>query len=303
MSGAMLTRVGAACFALVVAASCDRDDAEPASPEPAEEDEPETEPRDEGPFTPTFDPNGAAHGSPPINENEYDRGDRAVVPGNSGNLVGEEIRDGIHQRFVGWNTEPDGSGRSFRLQDDMTFMLLPETETLYAQYTTDDELLGKAGPSGGLIFFIDEADEHEWTYLKAAPASEDRSINWGVSGTPSVHYGADDAAIGAGAANTELAVEGSEAGEGNYEFAEAPKAARAMDHGGYDDWFIPSKDELRAMYETLHLEDEIGEFQERRYWSSTEASAQRVYTVDFGDGEPNDVGKGMSHLLRAARAF
>ena len=56
----------------------------------------------------------------------------------------------------------------------------------------------------------------------------------------------------------------------------------------YDDWFMPSKDELNEIYEQLHLYG-IGGYPENgpwiSYWSSSESSASAAWKLTFGTGE------------------
>lgn len=40
---------------------------------------------------------------------------------------------------------------------------------------------------------------------------------------------------------------------------------------GFDDWYLPSRGELNALYQQLYL-NQIGNFSERIYWTSTEAT-------------------------------
>jgi hypothetical protein len=79
-----------------------------------------------------------------------------------------------------------------------------------------------------------------------------------------------------------------------------------LELGGYDDWFLPSKDELYLMYENLHVM-EIGGFRNLSYWSSSEnesgniSFAWRQYFMDgvVSSWEP----KTRVHRVRAIRAF
>ncbi|MGM0650606.1 MAG: DUF1566 domain-containing protein, partial [Bacteroidota bacterium] len=51
---------------------------------------------------------------------------------------------------------------------------------------------------------------------------------------------------------------------------------------GYDDWYLPSKDELNAIYEQ---KDTLGSFEKYYdYWSSTEADENNVWVQNFSDG-------------------
>ena len=51
----------------------------------------------------------------------------------------------------------------------------------------------------------------------------------------------------------------------------------------YDDWFLPSKDLLAAMYTNLHVEG-VGGFTAAVYWSSSENDADQAEAQNFADG-------------------
>ncbi len=70
----------------------------------------------------------------------------------------------------------------------------------------------------------------------------------------------------------------------------------------YDDWFLPSEDELGTLYANRVL---IGGFAAERYWTSTEtaAGAADARYVDFAGGSTNDWFKDSSYRIRAVRAF
>jgi len=73
--------------------------------------------------------------------------------------------------------------------------------------------------------------------------------------------------------------------------------------GVYDDWFLPSKDELNLMYENLYLKG-LGEFADGYYWSSSESStATTAFIQLFSNGWQGYTSKKEAHWVRAVRAF
>ena len=72
---------------------------------------------------------------------------------------------------------------------------------------------------------------------------------------------------------------------------------------GYDDWFLPSKDELNMLYQNRNL---IGGFTTGYYYSSSESTNYTAWTQGFTDGYQygNDYGsKGATCRVRAIRTF
>ena len=71
----------------------------------------------------------------------------------------------------------------------------------------------------------------------------------------------------------------------------------------YNDWFLPSKDELNQMYINLHAEG-IGDFNVNgRYWSSTESNIERGNWFYFSDGHAYWALKNEAYRVRACRSF
>ncbi len=74
----------------------------------------------------------------------------------------------------------------------------------------------------------------------------------------------------------------------------------------FNDWFLPSKDELNLMYENLKSKNS-GLFGAYKYWSSSEDGADYAWLQSFGDG--GQIGQGREGLLyyeprvRPVRAF
>lgn len=68
---------------------------------------------------------------------------------------------------------------------------------------------------------------------------------------------------------------------GGLEWSTAISACESLTYAGYDDWYLPSKNELNAMYIN---KAEIGGFSSTRYWSSTEYSSSDAWYQHFGSG-------------------
>ena len=83
----------------------------------------------------------------------------------------------------------------------------------------------------------------------------------------------------------------------------AAKLSADLVCAGYDDWFLPSKDELNLVYEKLHQEGLGGFASADDYWSSSEVNADHARLQSFGSGTPYGYVKGSERRVRAARAF
>jgi len=129
-------------------------------------------------------------------------------------------------------------------------------------FTTYQYYIGQAY-AGGIIFYVDSTGQHG---LVAAPTDQSSDAEWGCYGTS---IPGTSSAIGTGAANTTLIVNGC---------SETGIAARICDDlvlNGYDDWFLPSDDEMSWMW---YYRSIIGGFAYNDYWTSTESSANYAYT-------------------------
>ena len=155
---------------------------------------------------------------------------------------------------------------------------------------------------GGVIFYLDATGMHG---LVCAVTDQSDGAEWGCPGTTT---GADGEAIGTGAKNTENIIANcATAGTG------ADLCAN-LSLNGYNDWFLPSKDELKEMYinkttiETTALANNGVTFAtggaDDYYWSSTELSNNlAAILLDFEDGGQGNVGKNSLKYVRAIRAF
>ena len=59
----------------------------------------------------------------------------------------------------------------------------------------------------------------------------------------------------------------------------AAKKCLDYKYGGYDDWFLPSKDELNLMYKNLHKKG-LGSFNSY-YWSSSENNVYHAWGHEY----------------------
>ncbi len=61
--------------------------------------------------------------------------------------------------------------------------------------------------------------------------------------------------------------------QGIFKWSAADSVCKALVWNGYDDWFLPSSNELNLMYENLYLRN-IGNFKSTIYWSSSKSGSQ-----------------------------
>ncbi len=91
--------------------------------------------------------------------------------------------------------------------------------------------------------------------------------------------------------------------QGEKSWLGARKICRDLVLNGYDDWFLPSKDELDLMYRNLKKRG-LGGFASDCYWSSSESNSSTAGSQSFGDGYQYSFNKyNYSERVRAVRAF
>lgn len=199
--------------------------------------------------------------------------------------------------------------------------------------TSKEYSIGDTGPAGGIVFYDKGFYSDGWRYLEAAPSDIGEyafgyyrpynKVNNKMVGTAQP--------IGSGRYNTEKLVEymdivgkaySNNSGEATYS-EYAAKKCLDYSYGEYDDWFLPSRDELCEMYKALRCpggtnhgedcpdmshaatstEDTRNSF-DYAYWSSSEykntyAWYQYFYTGDVRCGHD----RFYDEYVRAVRAF
>ncbi|MDB2621981.1 DUF1566 domain-containing protein [Flavobacteriales bacterium] len=154
---------------------------------------------------------------------------------------------------------------------------------------------------GGMVFYVDETGQHG---LVAAMEDIEGVFEWGCLGE-SVN-GADGASIGTGYQNTlDIVNQGCSTENGG---VTAAQAALDAEINSYSDWYLPSYDELREMYNTIGnggSERNIGGFETSDwsyYWSSSHTNYY-AWSVRFSYGGTYDFDKASASRVRVIRAF
>lgn len=172
------------------------------------------------------------------------------------------------------------------------------TATLYAQWTPTN----LHASAGGHIFFDKGSYSDGWQYLEAAPVSTQWVAKLWSSMDQFRFVGASGFGIGDGISNTQMLVD--ELGQDS-EYAALLCANLSVEQNGvtYDDWFLPSHEELALMCQVLH-QSGLGDFADTYYWSSSERSSAIALVHNFSDPtEPPEAAKTYSAHVRAIRAF
>jgi hypothetical protein len=149
--------------------------------------------------------------------------------------------------------------------------------------------------SGGIVFHIDGTGQHGFV---CAP-SDQGSHSWGC---PTTNINTS-LGVGTGQANTNLILSGC----GQRPIAASVCADLVLN--GYDDWFLPSRDELGLMRANLYTQG-IGNFARfctNHYWSSSQFQASSAWYVVFNNPSySGDASKNRPtdpFCVRAIRAF
>ncbi|WP_257018464.1 hypothetical protein [Winogradskyella pacifica] len=152
---------------------------------------------------------------------------------------------------------------------------------------------------GGVVFWIDPTDNTHG--LVCAIADQSSAIQW--SNGSYIVTGATGVAIGTGAANTATIITAQGATETNY----AAGLAKAYTGGGFNDWFLPSDDELKEIFlngaaiEATATANGGAVFNTTFYWSSTEVNFEKAETSKLTNN--GSAAKGWGYNVRAVRAF
>jgi hypothetical protein len=197
---------------------------------------------------------------------------------------------------------------------ETTTTVLGDT-TVPAEVTTTTEFIapevkcttkvGDTGPGGGVVFIdASTAGNSTGECFEAAPATW--ALSWGCGTTMLV---TEDLAIGMGKENTAAIVAGCAAGEDQTTMF-AAKFADQLRAGGKDDWFLPSQDELKELYEQRNRFADCGtgkcapDLAASIYWSSSHGGESDAVAINFVAGnEPLNEPQKTIRFVRPVRSF
>jgi len=181
--------------------------------------------------------------------------------------------------------------------------------------------LGDTGPGGGMVFYAGApftmagaTCNTDCRYLAWAPVSwastQSQNASFNVPGTattdaratlmPSNLLVGTSTSFGSGLNNTILMANAVSSGTSSNNAAKAALLYAASDSSA-GQWFLPSRDELVALYQSSVRSR--GNFQALNLWSSSEVSSVNNYQVSMDDGAVTAENRGIPKLFRPIRAF
>ncbi len=190
-----------------------------------------------------------------------------------------------------------GSGTPLALQTD-SFTATADTAGSFTtcSFSVDvDPIIVGDYLLGGIVFYLDGAGNG----MICAAMDQSTGAIWGTNSTT----GVTATSIGTGSTNTATIV--SILGAGSY----AAKICDDLSLNTYNDWFLPSKDELHQMYlnkdaiNTTAIANGGNSFAASYYWTSSENDYSRSWAHDFAANGQYWTGKGLTKHVRAVRQF
>lgn len=194
---------------------------------------------------------------------------------------------GTSQVAQDWNIDreiefTDTEIRIINGQKDITLKKYCETAIVYE--------VGDTGPAGGIVFYDKGSYSEGWRYIETSLVDLSQS-EWGCSGSQVQSISKSE--IGTGLFNSAAIVYHHDDLTNYYAVPAicnasnngtvAAKKAFQYNVNDYKDWFLPSENELQLMYQNLHT-DNLGNYTNSLYWSSTEIDGTKAKAIDFSNG-------------------
>lgn len=144
---------------------------------------------------------------------------------------------------------------------------------------------------GGKIFYIDRSRKHG---LIAAEFDLPNSY-WGCSGDSIEIADINDLRVGIGSRNSQIIAD-------SCGFNTAAGKCLLLDTLGFDDWYLPSLEEMRGVSENLGRLGQ-GDLKPGYYWTSTQYTKGFSYSLMNGNRSPALFLKGHMFSVRPIRSF
>jgi hypothetical protein len=143
---------------------------------------------------------------------------------------------------------------------------------------------------GGFIFFIDTTNEHGLIV-----AETDQGL---AAWSPKVfELKGTKTKFGSGTENTKAMLNAG---------SDPAKMCDTLHLGGFDDWYLPSKDEIKKIWESFKDSDTLDfrkSITKANYWTSSEYDKDYAWSIYFGSGVIGCGNKLNGCYVRAIRAF
>ena len=158
---------------------------------------------------------------------------------------------------------------------------------------------------GGVVFWVDPSDSTKG--LVCAISDQSSAVSWN-GGNPTFPSNATNTAVGAGSSNSDQIISAFGLDGNDY----AARLAYNFSGGGYNDWFLPSRDELLEIYSnksTINSScisnggDSLSE--NDWYWSSSVSSTDQslVWGVDMANGAQQEGDRTGNNVVRVIRSY
>ncbi len=131
--------------------------------------------------------------------------------------------------------------------------------------------------AGGNIFYLDGTGQHGLT----ASTDNTSAVPWGCFGTL-IGSGAQNSAVGYGHSNSQAIINGCN------DTYSAASICTMIGSGYYYDWYLPSVEELRLVFQNL-IDENVPSFSTNEYWTSTEYDAGKAYFLDSSTGQKTGI--------------
>ena len=172
--------------------------------------------------------------------------------------------------------------------------------------------IGEIGPGGGVVFYVDPdgftmSDTGKTAHFLEAALESMGRLNWASPAfIPTFRWGGagnwrsiegTSTAIGTGRQNTAMIL----AVDAN---APAALACRNYSNNGFNDWFLPSRDELTQLYRNrAAVNNAGGNLGTSVFWSSSQFNLESAWGRTFSYNWGTDTPKDSELTVRPIRAF
>ena len=144
---------------------------------------------------------------------------------------------------------------------------------------------------GGKIFYIDRSRKHG---LIAAGFDLANSY-WGCSGDSIEIADINDTRVGIGSRNSQIIVD-------SCGFNTAAGKCLLLDTLGFDDWYLPSLEEMRGVSEVFGRIGQ-GNLTPHYYWTSSQINKNNAYLILNANRSSASLNKGVGYSVRPIRSF